>query len=54
MHVETTQIAAACLGIGTIIKCSLNVYSRSDFRLLALVIRRTCIKEAVYLCPTAY
>ena len=46
MHVESTQISAACLGIGTVIlviKCSLNVYSCSDFRLLALVIRRTCL-----------
>ena len=60
MDVETTQIAAACLGIGTVILCrrQKNVESEksgcSDFLLLALVVRRTCIKEAFCLCPTAY
>ena len=63
MDVETTQTAAACLGIGTVILCrrkkkKKNVESEksgcSDFLLLELVVRRTCIKEAVCLCLTAY
>ena len=98
MDVETTQIAAACLGIGTVILCRrqkrrrvrriwvkpwistrekdgafhrllkdlegdpehysnylrLDLATFGDFLLLALVVRRTCIKEAVCLCPTAY
>ena len=53
MDVETTQIAAACLGIGTVFlyQRQKNVESEmsgcSDFLLLALVVRRTYIKEAI-------
>ena len=62
IDVETTQIAAACLGIGTVILTLSPPKKRveseksgcNDFLLLALVVRRTYIKEAVCLCPTAY
>ena len=53
MDVETTQIVAACLGIGTVILfAKKNIDSKKSG--LSPVVRRTCIKEAVFLCPTAY
>ena len=54
MDVETTQIAAACLGIGTVMLCRRQKKRRERKIWVNLVVRRTCIKEAVCLCPTAY
>ena len=54
MDVETTQIAAACLGIGTVILCRGQKNVDSEKSGLSRVVCRARIKEAVCLCPTAY
>ena len=73
MDVEKTQIAAACLGIGTVIQPWISTretdgafhrllkdlegdpeHYSNYVRLDLATFRRTCIKEAVCLCPTAY
>ena len=45
MDVETTQIAAACLGIGTVILCRRQKKRDSEKSGLSRVVRRTCIKD---------
>ena len=54
MDVETAQIAAACLGIDTVVLCRRQGKRRERKIWVKLVLRRTCIKEAVCLCLTAY
>ena len=45
---------AACLGIGTVILCRHRKNVDGEKSGLSRVGRRTCIKEVVCLCPTAY
>ena len=54
MDVETTQIDAACLVIGIVMLCGRQKKRRERKIWVNLVVRRTCIKEAFCLCPTAY